>query len=411
MSQITYPDKVTGDEFTGDEATEIKTVVNNNDTETRSSLSGFKANTIVIFGDSITEQNNSVAGLNNHIEAKGYFSWGNFFLNQRFNVIYNAGIGGNTTTQMLARIDADVIAKNPKYCFIMGGINDITAGETDYSVIASRLEEMYIKLTKAGITIIASTVTPAATIDTRISTTNYLNEWIRQYSINNNIILVNMAEAIINSANSEAIAGLIDAGSSHPTTTGAFLMGKKIYEVLDSLIKPIPNLAISNIDPNVLNDNPMLLGDNAGVADDWAADASFTVSKEIRENGKGEWQVIEDVRSGTSKPFIASNVVSSGFAVGDKIFGLAEIEVESTAMRYIFLDMFFLNSSFATISQNTCLHQLEGDEDVDGGNFSGVLKTQAIEAPVGTAYLRIAMRIDLTGTLKIGRVQINKELE
>jgi hypothetical protein len=31
MSKITYPDKNTGDQFTGDEATQIKTVVNAND--------------------------------------------------------------------------------------------------------------------------------------------------------------------------------------------------------------------------------------------------------------------------------------------------------------------------------------------------------------------------------------------
>ena len=42
----------------------------------------------------------------------------------------NAGISGNETSQMLARFDADVLAKNPSVVVILGGTNDIRNRQT-----------------------------------------------------------------------------------------------------------------------------------------------------------------------------------------------------------------------------------------------------------------------------------------
>lgn len=38
--------------------------------------------------------------------------------------VVNAGVGGDTTTRMLARLDKDVIAKAPRVVLIMAGLND-----------------------------------------------------------------------------------------------------------------------------------------------------------------------------------------------------------------------------------------------------------------------------------------------
>lgn len=59
----------------------------------------------------------------------------------RFNRPYiNAGVAGNTSTQMLARINADVIAHAPKYCTLMSGINDyyysVSAADYRYNLTA-----------------------------------------------------------------------------------------------------------------------------------------------------------------------------------------------------------------------------------------------------------------------------------
>ena len=43
-------------------------------------------------------------------------------------VAYNAGIGGNTTAQMLARLSTDVLAHSPTDVTIMGGTNDLGLG-------------------------------------------------------------------------------------------------------------------------------------------------------------------------------------------------------------------------------------------------------------------------------------------
>ena len=49
----------------------------------------------------------------------------------------NVGIGGQTTTQMAARFAADVVAKNPQFAIIMGGVNDILGGVTNVTILAN----------------------------------------------------------------------------------------------------------------------------------------------------------------------------------------------------------------------------------------------------------------------------------
>jgi lysophospholipase L1-like esterase len=59
-------------------------------------------------------------------------------------MLKNAGIGGQTTTQMLSRFNADVLALSPDFCFIMGGINDIITGQpitTPISNILSMVDQ------------------------------------------------------------------------------------------------------------------------------------------------------------------------------------------------------------------------------------------------------------------------------
>src|SRR5829696_806544 len=41
---------------------------------------------------------------------------------------HNAGINGNTTAQMLARLDQDVLSRDPDTVFVLGGTNDVLGG-------------------------------------------------------------------------------------------------------------------------------------------------------------------------------------------------------------------------------------------------------------------------------------------
>ncbi len=83
--------------------------------------------TIVFFGDSITD---SCKLLNtNHPAGAGYVNMIKselevFHQDIKIN-IYNEGIGGNKTTDLLNRFDDDVKSKKPDLVFLLIGINDV----------------------------------------------------------------------------------------------------------------------------------------------------------------------------------------------------------------------------------------------------------------------------------------------
>lgn len=54
----------------------------------------------------------------------------------------NMGIGAQTTTQMLARFSADVVALKPKLVVINGGVNDIVGGAVTKATFLSNWEDM-----------------------------------------------------------------------------------------------------------------------------------------------------------------------------------------------------------------------------------------------------------------------------
>lgn len=58
--------------------------------------------------------------------SRGYWTWANAYLAQRFKTVYNAGIGGNTTTQMLAHVNADVLSRPSYWVIFEPGQNDMT---------------------------------------------------------------------------------------------------------------------------------------------------------------------------------------------------------------------------------------------------------------------------------------------
>ncbi len=79
--------------------------------------------TVAFMGDSITDMGNWKPGGYLHLVADGL---------QREGIKINilpAGRGGNRSTQMLARVDADVIAKKPDWMFLSCGVNDVWHGD------------------------------------------------------------------------------------------------------------------------------------------------------------------------------------------------------------------------------------------------------------------------------------------
>lgn len=90
-------------------------------------LKAYKGKTIVFFGDSVTDTCKILH--KDHKYGAGYVS----ILKTEFDVsypdlnitIYNEGISGNKTEDLIQRFDEDVKAKKPDLIFLLIGINDV----------------------------------------------------------------------------------------------------------------------------------------------------------------------------------------------------------------------------------------------------------------------------------------------
>lgn len=118
---------------------------------------------IICLGDSITEQNYHCHGRLNYV---GQLTERLMEKYNRKTLVLNAGISGNTTRDLLERLDEDAIRYNPDMVTVMVGMNDATWGENGLPEFESNLREIASRLTNAGIETILITQNP---IDFEIS--------------------------------------------------------------------------------------------------------------------------------------------------------------------------------------------------------------------------------------------------
>lgn len=189
--------------------------------------------TIVAIGDSIT------AGHPLHDPVSSTYgaadvqssSWGQHLLRMLPSgwSFINKGVGGNTTSQMLSRFSTDVIANNPAYCLILGGVNDISAA-TANTTILSNLQSMYSQCFQNGIIPIACTLTPwnAGTTAQQTQLTQ-LNQSITQYAMQNQIPLIDYYSMLNDPTNNGFMpSALVSADNIHPTPLGYYRMSQAI---------------------------------------------------------------------------------------------------------------------------------------------------------------------------------------
>lgn len=82
---------------------------------------------MALFGDSLTEQGGTLpGGTSASADIRSFAPWahGNVLLGQVFTIAGIFGIGGQTATQIRARI-ADVLAVKPGWVHLLAGTNDM----------------------------------------------------------------------------------------------------------------------------------------------------------------------------------------------------------------------------------------------------------------------------------------------
>lgn len=378
----------------------------------------------VVFGDSITEQNqgnpaSSPTVSSTVLSSRGYFTWANAWLGGQLDLVRNAGIGGNRSDQMLARIDADVLAYNPKLCIVFGGANDITQGYSAASIIAN-LTSIYDLLDNAGVTVVVGTIYRTVTMESapEALVMATVNAWIRDTATTRGYPLADFYGAVTDPATGYPPAAYLTDGV-HPSQEGAMRMGLTLARTLHSVLPARDLFSTSATDSDaILNGSMTGGGPGVGVlATGWTAATLsgtpvYRTFKRARESGLGEWQCFSFGPNSDGEISFFRRGAAATLAAGEVFEAFIEFETEEcdAATSGMYLD--------ARVIVETAANGYLGigvAAEAAGINSTvlpskGVFRIGRVTAPNDTDHVLAQVRIFgvKAGTVRIGRFFIRK---
>ena len=177
---------------------------------------------VVFYGDSITD----------------YWRLNEYFTGKDF---VNRGISGQTTTQMLARFQQDVITLQPRVVVILAGINDL-AWSIPVTAIQDNLRMMGDLAKAHGIRPVFASLTPVRDQSAGRSGAAILqmNDWIRQYCQKQSFPYVNYYSAMVDSGG-QMTADLSDDGL-HPNAKGYRIMSPLAVDTINLALYDAPEV-------------------------------------------------------------------------------------------------------------------------------------------------------------------------
>lgn len=286
-------------------------------TATVADLPKLARNTVVIFGDSITNQNGTgsqtLDGTGTAaVNGRGYWNWANAYLGGRGRLVKNAGIGGNTTVQMRARIETDVMAYASDWVIFCGGANDIAVSDRPLADIQADITAILDRILGAGRRVLLLTVPPSVNYNTttRRDTLAKLNRWIVEMPFNRqNVAVADVWRVLADPATGSPATGMAVDGV-HPSEMGAMRMGKAVADALEPIMTRRPNRTIGLLDSENVIGNPHMasgtgwaaLGTGVTAAyatadDRWSSKATLTITG-VTDTAERGIQYIEPVGNG-----------------------------------------------------------------------------------------------------------------
>lgn len=189
------------------------------------------------FGDNQATETKKVYGMGDSMTAEYQVKLGEL-LGSSWQVI-SKGMGGHTTTQMLARFQTDILQSgNADYVIIWGGINDVGSGVGAVTIKAN-LQAMYTMAHNAGVKVVTINITPFKdnTIyqwsEERQAIVDDVNNWIVNYAQNIDF-KVDMYSLLEDPAKPDTILSVYDYGDLlHLNTTGQYYVGQTVYNQVD----------------------------------------------------------------------------------------------------------------------------------------------------------------------------------
>lgn len=374
--------------------------------------------TIVFIGDSLTEQGGMISAAP-QIKPYSPWTWAMNMLGQRFKVLSNAGIGGQTSTQILARFDTDVVAMNPGWVHILCGTNDMGNGT---ATAKANITEMLDRADAAGIRVILGTIPPRLpanyTGSVKVDTLE-LNRWIIATArVRANVVLVDYFAAladVLGQYRATTAGWNPTSDGVHLSATGGFVAGLALFNVLDKITEPyIPYIPWQGLGGNLIA-NPDFTGTANMVPTSWSAAGTASaaaVYSVVDRDGVpvSPWKQVVIANGGGALSLSANaNVGNNGIAVGDQVIAFLDYDLSNLDQAAAAGTLgFFLRVKMwnGTAYTNT----LAAMEDYNSPVVArkGTLFVPDFTIPVGTTTVTLEISAYGGGTYKIGRAGLYK---
>jgi lysophospholipase L1-like esterase len=354
------------------------------------------SNSFIALGDSITA---SVLPYN----GPSFAVLAPLLLKQALRPIRNAGIGGQTSAQMLARIQTDVLAYGPNYVSLCAGANDI-AQSVPFATYRANVVAMVNAIRATGATVILCTVPPRSDSATFALTAAIWSEWVRMFAqATPGVMLVDFNKATADPNNSNQwLSGYGAADGVHPTAAGSLAMAQEFANTVSPRLNTpsvAPTYAVYYSVASALNliRNGNMLDISAvdGIPDGWQFSPSTAPSGSTRVVAATDSRFIgTPIKFTFANPAAADGIktsgagITTGWAVGDRLRFVGKIAIDSPAGisaggkgAYVQLD--FSGSGVQTVIQNVPNPINDG---VFQGDFVVPAGTTAIYPGVGANF-------------------------
>lgn len=290
----------------------------------------------------------------NYTETSGMIGWAlaNCGGRASFDPLSNYGVGGDDTSELLARI-SDIAADSAHNVVVLIGANDRGGAAFTLQQSIDNLDDILDALLATsdlhpnGHRVYLCTEMPyESLVGTQLTNHTGFRDYIR--TINRpNVHIIETWTAVATSSTANEFTAGYDLDGLHPAPTGFQFAAVPLSEMIESTILPRGVLLASDSTTGVLNANYDMAGTSGtgvtgiftgSLATGWVATANdtysgvtVTLSKETRADGY-EWQkVVFSGTPNTTNGFIwFYNIVSSaGFVVGDLYYGAGRVEYEN----------------------------------------------------------------------------------
>jgi len=353
--------------------------------------------TLCVLGDSITEQGGILPGNLNRNRTSPW-PWGLNLSGQRLDILGNDGVGGDKTYQVLARV-TNVVAKNPGYCHVLAGTNDVW-NDIATATTTANLDAIVEALLAAGIRVFIGTIPPKdGGTTTQRALQAAANDHIRQMPyLYSNVTLVDY-EAVLTDPTTGIYPTGWSADGTHLVNNGGFAAGREFARVIAATVPENNRLATSKFGTvNLLGNAGRFFLGNGSPGGGWqqaqysVAPTNTRVARADNILGTMQQAVIPD---GDKCTYTVNVPISADMAVGDTVemvleYDLSNVDptISGTGKAFTSGIQAYVNSAFIGPNMRYDLWMTSTTEVPPITSRSGVFRTPPLLIPAGTTLIQ-----------------------